>query len=131
MIAGDHDLGTDRFGMFRHQRQKPMRRAAGDNLQFAHLLEFAERADEVASVAVAERGAGLLKTVVIEPSEIVECPVPLRALDFRSVSSMSFVMWADVAILQQRIEEHRAQGRRQRHRETEVHVCRARVLPSS
>src|ERR1017187_2541957 len=82
VVARDHDLGANGFGMLGHQGQKTVRRAAGNDLELAHLLKLAERADEVAPVAVAERGAGLLKTVVVDPGEIVESPVPFRAFDF-------------------------------------------------
>src|ERR1017187_3793520 len=108
VVAGDHDLSANRFGMLRHQGQKAVRRAACDDLELAHLLNLAEGADEVAPIAVAERGAGLLKTVVVEPSEIVEGPVPFRAFDFLFGEFNEPRDVADVTLLQQGIEEHRA-----------------------
>ena len=67
--------------MFLHQRQESMRGPASDNLQFPQFLEFAKGADQIASVAVAERGARLLETVVIKPRQILKGFVPLGAVD--------------------------------------------------
>src|SRR5271154_175346 len=59
MIAGDHDLGEDGFGMLHHQGEEAGGWAAGNYSQFSHPLKLSERPDGVSAGAVDERGAGL------------------------------------------------------------------------
>src|SRR5262249_44340486 len=65
-IIFTRDLDLRAFGrLVRHQRQKPMGRRAGDDLQMPGILQFAKSANDVALVNVFEYFAAFVEVTAI------------------------------------------------------------------
>ena len=80
-VAGDQDLGADSLWMFLHQRQKSMCGRAGDDLQNTVVLESSKRSDEIALQTVDVDLAAFEKTAMIDPGEVIDLRLGLRAID--------------------------------------------------
>ena len=82
MVIGacDLDLSTDGLREFAHQRQKTVGGTAGDDFQKSCILKFTECLDEVALVAIAEKVAAMVKTIVIEAGEGLEGGIVLGSV---------------------------------------------------
>ncbi len=78
--AGDLDLGADGLREFAHERQKTVGGTAGDDFQKSCILKFTECLDEVALVAIAEKVAAMVKTIVIEAGEGLEGGIVLGSV---------------------------------------------------
>jgi len=121
VIASDHDLGADRFRIIGHQRQVTVCRSAGDDPRACqrswNLRNALMRLRPYLSTKTSRQFS---RPVMIEPGQFVESLIETRAVDFLTAKLEEFVERADVAILQERIHEHRAQGRRDRHGEMEI-----------
>ena len=122
VVAGDHDLGADGLGVLGHEREVAVGGAAGDDFEFAGVLEFAEGGEEVAVVAVDEDVAAVFEAVEVEPGEFVKLVVALGAVDFLVGELDGAVEDADVAVLEEFVAQHGGQRRRDRHGEAEVAV---------
>ncbi len=122
MVAGDHDLRPNRLRIIFHQREEPVGRAAGDDLEIARILEFFEGIDQVAMVLVLENVADAQQTVVVEPRQLVESRVVFRALDFLPAQLEQFIHIPHVTLLQERVQKHIRQRRGHRHRQAEIHA---------
>jgi hypothetical protein len=120
MVPRDHDLRADRLRVLRHQRQVTVRRAAGDDLQLARVLEFLERGQQIALVLVVENVPAILQPVQVKPRQLVELVVTLRAVDFLVRQLDALVHRADITVLQQLVAQHRGQRRRDRHGQAEI-----------
>ncbi len=120
VVARDHDLRPDRLGVLGHQRQVAVRRAAGDDFEFARVLEFAESGEQVAVILVDENVAAIFQPVQVEPGELVELVVALGAVDFLVGQLDRLVDAADIAVLQKLVAQHRGQRRRDRHGQPEI-----------
>src|SRR6185503_2114596 len=121
MVARGENLAAQRSGMLGEQRQYGMRRGGSNNLQFSSLLEFPERADNVFAVGaidVPER----IKAMMIDPGKRLIILIPIRAMDFAFRKLDQRVEMIFVAVLQQWVQKHGAQGRAQRKRESRVHA---------
>jgi hypothetical protein len=117
MITRDEDLGADRFRALLHQRQQTMRCGAGDDFELSMFLKLSESANDVASVGKV-RFADLEKARQIEFGERPKVFIPMRSVRFFVREVDQFIEITDVTILEQRIEQHRAEGRRHRDRQT-------------
>src|ERR1017187_9607700 len=105
--------------MVGEERQERVRGGAGADFQISQLLELAEGAHQVApasGVSVTNGG----KTFVIEQSEFVERFLPLGAVDFLLGQFNEFFEVPLVAVLQERVPQHRAEGWGEREREVGV-----------
>src|SRR6266436_2005344 len=80
-VAGDQDLGADSLWMFLHQRQKSMCGRAGDDLQNTVVLESSKRSDQIALQTVDVDLAAFEKTAMIDPGEVIDLRLGLRAID--------------------------------------------------
>ena len=98
-----------------------MRGGGGDDFEAALVLKFAEGADEIA-VAGPPGVANRSEPVVIHPRQFAEGAVPVRAVDFLFRQFDEAVQVPLVTLAQQRVEQHRAQGRRERKRQARVHA---------
>ncbi len=120
MVARDENLRPHRLGIFVHQRQVAVGRAAGDDLQLARVLELAERGEEIAVVLVGEDAPAVFQPVQVEPGELVELVVALGAVDFLVSQLDRPVERPQVTILQKLVAQHRGQRRRDRHGQPEI-----------
>src|SRR5208283_4939835 len=114
LASPDFDLNSDRF-LVDHQREEPVRRPAGDDLQLAGLEKPAEPIDQVVAVLLDEDIASALETVVVHLGEGMELPLPAGALDLLAGQGDQVVDVPDIAILEEWIAEHAGQRRRDRH----------------
>src|SRR5215472_5119637 len=76
------DLGVYGIAVDRHQRQKAVRRAAGDDLQLADLKEATKAVDKVVAVLLHEHIACPREAMVIHVGEMMEFRLPARSLNF-------------------------------------------------
>ena len=103
------------------QGQQRMSGGAGDNFQAPGVLEFREGGDQV--FFIREIGAASFREApVIQMRELVERFVPMRAMRFFFGEVDEFIEVPHVAVLQQRVEEHGAQRRREGEGEPRFHA---------
>ncbi len=103
------------------QRQQSVRRGGGDDFDAAFVLKFSERANEVAPVRIPCFTDGR-QPVMIHPRKFAEGAIPVRAVDFLFGEVNQAVQVPLVALLEQRIEQHRTERRRKRERERRGHA---------
>ena len=103
-----------------------MRRGGGDDFEAAQLLKLAERAHEVAPIGEVSR-AQVGEPPVIHPRQFAELAVPVRAMDFLFGQLQQAFEMPHVAVLQERVQQHRAERGREREREARLH---AEFLPA-
>ncbi len=120
MIARDEHLRPDRLRILGHQRQVTVGRAAGDDFEFARVLELAEGVEQIAMVLVVEDIAAVFQPVQIEPGEFVVLLVALGAVDFLVGQFDPLVHAPHITLLQKLVAQHRGQRRRDRHGEPEI-----------
>ena len=121
VVARGEDLRAERRRMFGEQRQQRVRGGAGDDFQNAGVLEFAERADEVAVAAeISFQDAG--EPAVIIPGERLKPAVPARAFNFLFGQRDQIFQPARVTVAEQRGVQHRAKRGREREREPRGHA---------
>ena len=119
MVARRQDLRAQRRRMVRQQREQRVRGSAGDNFDPAKVLKLAERPDQVPPVG---------KPGVTDAAEPLSIHLRKRAISRFPSRAVSFLLREPdqasqmllVAVLQQRIEQHRAKCRRQRQREARL-----------
>ena len=121
MIPRDENLRAQTRRMIRQQRQQCVRGRAGDDFQPARVLKFREGRHQVFFARKIEI-AGLQKPPMIQLRELVERLVPMRAMRFFLRQINQPVEVPDVAVLQQRIDQHRAQRRCERECQARVHA---------
>ncbi len=119
IVSGNLNLGADRLGKIHHQGEKAMGGSAGDYLKNTRVLKFSKGADQVATVAITEKMAAVVKPVVIEAGEGLKGGIVPGAVKLLVGELDLFFQPVDVTILKQGIPEHGAQGRGQRHGESE------------
>ena len=113
-IAADEDLGAHRLGDGFHQRQEAVRGSAGDDLEDAVFLELGKRSDDVAADFIAVETQCLAKGGLVVPGDVLERLVARGAVHLHRGELASALEVTLGAALQERIAEHRAQGRGQR-----------------
>ena len=126
MIARHQNLGAQRGRVAGQQRQQRVRGRAGGDFQHPGLLQLAEGADQVAvviKIGFAQAG----ETMMVHPSQLAEGGVPMRAMNLALRQLNQAVQVPDVAILQHRVQQHGAQGRRNRERQADLHPV---VMPA-
>jgi hypothetical protein len=122
VVTRGEDLRAD-GGRVVQQRQQRVRGGGGDDFEAALLLKLAERADEVAAVGEVS-GAQAREPVVIHPRELAELAVPVRAVDFLVGQFQQAFKMPHVAVLQERVQQHRAERGRERERQARLHALR-------
>jgi hypothetical protein len=121
MVARRQDLRAERRRMAGQQRQQRVRRGGGDDFHAAFVLEFAERADEIA-VPGLPRVADGNKPVVIHPRQFAEGAVPVRAVDFLFGQFDEAVEMPLVALRSSGSSSIAHKRRRERKRQARVHA---------
>ncbi len=106
------------------QRQERMRGGGGDDFEAALVLKFAEGIDEIA-VARPPGVANQSEPVVIHPRQFAEGAVPVSAVDFLFRQFDEAVQVPFITPAQQRVEQHRAQGGRERKCQRRAHAVAA------
>src|SRR5262249_41021971 len=83
----------------RHERQKSVRCAAGDDFQFASLEKTAKAVDQVVAVLLDEHVTRPREAVVVHVGELIEVGLPARALDLLAGQRDEVIEMADIAVL--------------------------------
>ena len=120
VVACDLDLGADGLRKFAHEGKKSVSGSAGNDFENASVLEFAEGVDEVAVVVVAKEGTAVVEALVVELGEGVESGIVTGAVQFFGGEFQLFFEAVDVAILEEGIAEHGAEGWGHRHSESKI-----------
>ena len=98
--------------MIRQHRQQRVRGGGGDDFDASFVLKFPKCADEIA-VICAPRIPNRSEPAMIHPGEFVEGAVPVCAADFLFGQLNETVQVPFVTPAQQRVEQHRAECRRE------------------
>ena len=120
VVACDLDLGADGLRKFAHEGKKSVSGSAGNDFENAGVLEFAEGVDEVAVVVVAKEGTAVVEALVVELGEGVESGIVTGTVQFFGGEFQLFFQTVDVAILEEGIAEHGAEGWGHRHGESKI-----------
>ena len=107
--------------MIGQEGQQGVGGGAGDNFEPAVLLEFVEGADHVAAIS----RIGLpqrVKALVVHQRERLIFVVPVRAVNLFFRQFQQGLEVPHVTVLQQRVEQHRAEGGGERQRQPCVHA---------
>jgi hypothetical protein len=107
-----------------HQRQKAVRRAAGDDFERARVLQPLERAHQVAAIAIVEQTPQVIEVLAIVPRERPELRVLPRALHFLVAELAQAIEPLRVPLDQQLIAQHAHERRGQRQRDAERNAVR-------
>ena len=121
VVPRDEDLRAHRLGELLHERQKAVRRRAGDDLEHAAILQRGECGDHVAMPALHVVAPALEQPVVVEARRLLQLALPRRALHLAPCQLDRALQIPLVAPVQQRVAQHVAERRRERHRELEGH----------
>ena len=121
ILNGCLNLGINRIAIDIHKRHHAVRCSAGDDLNLAHILKFLESVNKILAVFIDESVINATQLAAVHLSSLVKfciaCSLQLlvRQLD-------QFIEISDKSVLQQRITEHLAQRRRNRHRNSEINI---------
>src|SRR6202011_989988 len=114
--------------MFFHQREEAVCCCAGDDLEIPSVLKALERADEVAMQPIDVDLAALHEAVVINSCQMIYFRLGLCPIDFTFGESDRPIKIHKIALAQQIIIEHRAQGRSERHGQAERNTIADQTL---
>jgi len=121
LFDGDLDLGAHGIRV-QHERQEPVGRTAGDDLQLSQVLELLKGRNEVPSVLLLEDVPRIPEHVPVHVGDGVELRLVFRAHDLLLGKLDQFGDVPDVAVLEQRIREHGDERGRQAHGDAEIHA---------
>ena len=97
-----------------------MGRGAGDDFETAGILQFAKCPNDIALQRFDEKFARLGEELRVKARQLGELRIVLVALDFLRGEIDQALEVAEIALLQQLVAQHRAEGRGERQREPEV-----------
>ena len=97
-----------------------MGRGAGDDLEAAGVLELAECPNDVAVERFDENLAGLGENFLVKLGQSGELRLVAVALDLLPGKTNQAFEMAEIALLQELVAQHRAEGRREGKREPEI-----------
>ena len=110
MVAADEHLRPHRFGADFHQGQKTVRRGAGDYFQNPALGKGVKGRDEILLPAVVPVVLSVFQTGEVKAGDLVELAVVWGAFDFTAGKIHQAVEVGAVALDQQGIPQHVAEG---------------------
>lgn len=122
ILAGDLDLRTNGLRKFLHEGKKAVGGAAGNNFEDACILKFTKSGQEVALVTVGEKMTAVVQAVVIEAGEGLKGGVVAGAVEFFRGEFDLFFEAVEVAVLEERIAEHGAEGWSDGHGQAKVNL---------
>ena len=127
LLHGDLDLCPYRL-LILHERQKSVGRTARDDLELSQVLELPERRHQVASVLFLEQGQRVPEKVPVHVRQRAELGLVLCPLNLLFGQFDQFADMPDIALLEERVREHRNEGRREAHGDAEVNAVRYQAV---
>ena len=119
VVRGGHpDLRAHRFRMH-HERQEAVRRAAGDDLQDAVVLQPLEGSDEVALVPIVKQPPQVVEVLAVVPGERPELGIVPQPVHFLVGQLAERIETLRVPREEQLVAQHANERRRQGHRDAE------------
>ncbi len=129
-VVRSRDLYLSPLGsLVRHERQKAMRRAAGDDFEVSRILQITEPFDDIAFVLSIKDFAAFIEMTPVHQRRRVEVrrlfPRPLNFLIGQFTELLDV---PDITLLKQLVAQHLAQRRRHRHRQPKLHPFISQVV---
>ena len=105
-VPGNEDLRTDRLLETGHERQKTVRRGAGDDFQKTAVLKVGENGDHVAFPGLDVKRPAGSPAVEIKTGQFVQMRFRVRAGNLAFRQGNRTVKVADISLLQKRVAQH-------------------------
>src|SRR6267378_4737750 len=122
-VPTDEDLGASRFvRLLLNQRQQTMGRRAADDFECTRVAQLSKCSEQIAFPFINEEPAALRKQFEVELAQFGQLRLVAISFSLTRREIDEKVKMPDVALAQKIVLQHRAQRRRERHRELERHV---------